>query len=350
MADTQPYGDVTYADPGYQADKVKRYPLDSKEHVKAAWSYINMPKNASKYSADQLSSIKGKIKSAAGKYGITISDDSKNNEEPEGEIRAYPTDNLIRMAVEPPGIKNGRTLFGTVIPYDKPAEIRGWEGHFIERIKPGAAKKMTQEGNPKVLFNHGMDPRIGEWPIGKPTMVEDRSDGVYAEVPVADTSYGDDLLALVDAGAIDGWSWRFSVPKGKETWSRPSSRDQLPSRDVHEMRVPEFGPVTFQAYEATTMGVRSMRELSIWRELSHEQRAQMEQVFALGADLGTSDLTLGQDAPGNEEAAAYLEEPDNFELTDDGRLVERNHSAKSHYRSRKAWMITHADSLQELHA
>src|ERR1035437_1069384 len=42
-ANKQPFGAVTYADPGYQQDKVKRYPLDSKAHVKAAWSYINMP-------------------------------------------------------------------------------------------------------------------------------------------------------------------------------------------------------------------------------------------------------------------------------------------------------------------
>ena len=68
----KPYGNVTYADPGYQADKKKRYPLDTEQHVKAAWSYINMEKNAGKYSSAQLSRIKGKIKSAAKKYGITI--------------------------------------------------------------------------------------------------------------------------------------------------------------------------------------------------------------------------------------------------------------------------------------
>jgi hypothetical protein len=70
----EPYGAVTYADPGYQADKKKRYPLDSEQHVKAAWSYINMPKNAAKYSSSQVSSIKGKIKSAAKKYGIKIAE------------------------------------------------------------------------------------------------------------------------------------------------------------------------------------------------------------------------------------------------------------------------------------
>lgn len=71
MADTsKPYGDVTYADPGYQTDGKKRYPLDSEEHCRAAWSYINQAKNASKYTAEQLAKIKAKIRAAGTKYGI----------------------------------------------------------------------------------------------------------------------------------------------------------------------------------------------------------------------------------------------------------------------------------------
>jgi hypothetical protein len=68
---SKPYGDVTYADPGYRNNK-KRYPIDSEDHVRAAWSYINMPKNAKKYSSEQLSSIKAKIRAAAKKHGVEI--------------------------------------------------------------------------------------------------------------------------------------------------------------------------------------------------------------------------------------------------------------------------------------
>ena len=72
--DKKPYGDVTYADPGYQKDGKKRYPLDTAEHVKAAWSYINMPKNSSQYTPDQLAKIKAKIRSAAEKFDIELKD------------------------------------------------------------------------------------------------------------------------------------------------------------------------------------------------------------------------------------------------------------------------------------
>ena len=63
---------ISYADSGYRADKKKRYPLDTEQNVKSAWSYINMESNASKYSSAQVARIKGKIKSASKKYDIQI--------------------------------------------------------------------------------------------------------------------------------------------------------------------------------------------------------------------------------------------------------------------------------------
>lgn len=65
----------TYADPGYQGDKAKRYPLDTKARAKAAWSYINQAKNARNYTAAQLKRIKGRIKAALKKFGVEVSAD-----------------------------------------------------------------------------------------------------------------------------------------------------------------------------------------------------------------------------------------------------------------------------------
>lgn len=73
-ANKEPYGDVTYADPGYQKDGKKRYPIDTAEHVRAAWDYINHPNNEAQYSPQQVAEIKGKIRSAAKKLGVEISD------------------------------------------------------------------------------------------------------------------------------------------------------------------------------------------------------------------------------------------------------------------------------------
>ncbi len=53
------YGNVRYADPAN-----KKYPIDTEEHIRAAWSYIGMPKNQAKYKSGQVASIKRKIISA----------------------------------------------------------------------------------------------------------------------------------------------------------------------------------------------------------------------------------------------------------------------------------------------
>lgn len=64
MKANMPYGDVEYADPGYKADKKKRYPVDTEKHIRAAWSYIHKPHNHMGYTAQQVSSIKSKIVAA----------------------------------------------------------------------------------------------------------------------------------------------------------------------------------------------------------------------------------------------------------------------------------------------
>jgi hypothetical protein len=60
-ASKEPYGDVTYADSGYQKDGKKRYPVDTPEHIRAAWNYINQQRNADKYTPARLSKVKGAI-------------------------------------------------------------------------------------------------------------------------------------------------------------------------------------------------------------------------------------------------------------------------------------------------
>lgn len=65
------YGDVEFADPVNN-----KYPIDSEKHVRAAWSYINHKDNASKYDADEVETIKKRIKKAAKKYDIEIEEEN----------------------------------------------------------------------------------------------------------------------------------------------------------------------------------------------------------------------------------------------------------------------------------
>ena len=64
------YGDVEFADATN-----KKYPIETPEHVRAAWNYINHKDNAAKYDADDVATIKSRIKKAAKKHNVEINED-----------------------------------------------------------------------------------------------------------------------------------------------------------------------------------------------------------------------------------------------------------------------------------
>lgn len=66
---TREYGDVEFADPTN-----KKYPIDTAEHVRHAWSYINKESNAAKYSKKDAAEIRNRIKAAAPRFGVEIDD------------------------------------------------------------------------------------------------------------------------------------------------------------------------------------------------------------------------------------------------------------------------------------
>lgn len=185
----------------------------------------------------------------------------------------FPRDDLIRMVDLPTAqielrsedpAEDGRlgTLHGYAAVFNEDTEIDSWEGRFVERIAPGAFKRTLNDngGKVKVLFNHGFDPSIGDKPLGKPTVQKEDDRGLYVEVPLDDTSYNRDLVASLRSGALDGMSFRFSVTR--EEWDDDGD---MPLRTLKELRLFEYGPVTFPAYQATTAGVRGRDAYQAYR-------------------------------------------------------------------------------------
>lgn len=182
-------------------------------------------------------------------------------------------DDLIRMVELPAAdlefraaeTDNGSlgTLAGYAAVFDSPTVIDSWEGRFTEKFMHGAFRDtLSKDGDKiKVLFNHGLDPSIGDKPLGKPAVMEERKRGLYVEVPLDGTSYNKDLVASLRSGALDGMSIRFSVVREDVD----DSDDAMPVRTVKQARLFEFGPVTFPAYEATTAGVRGRDAYRAWR-------------------------------------------------------------------------------------
>lgn len=203
-----------------------------------------------------------------------------------------PRDNLVRacaagialraapaqqQGAEPSDNANGMpTLFGHFTRFNEWTEIDSfWEGNFLERIAPGSFKKTFREQTPKVLFQHGSDPQVGDKMLGAPDVLREDPDGPYYEVPLLDTTYNADLVPGLEAG-LYGASFRFTVLR--EEWTEePAVSDHnpagIPERTIKEVRCQEFGPVSFPAYPGATAGVRSMTdEFIVARATSDPER------------------------------------------------------------------------------
>lgn len=136
-----------------------------------------------------------------------------------------------------------------------------WEGRFLERTMPGSFRRtINNNGHAvKVMFNHGRDMSIGSKVLGVASVLEERPDSPYMEVPLLDTSYNRDLVPGLRAGAY-GSSFMFEVLA--EAWEyEPAASDHnpegLPERTITEVKLYEAGPVTWPANPDATAGLRS---------------------------------------------------------------------------------------------
>lgn len=180
----------------------------------------------------------------------------------------FPRADLIRMTALPSsGLElraegDGNELVGYGAVFNEDTIINGWEGHFVERIMPGAFKRTLEQraDRVKIQFDHGMDTRFGGAPIAVPVELREDGRGLFVRARFVDTEAGRDARELIRSGAVDGMSFRFSVKR--DQWAED---DDLPVRTIQEVELYEVGPVTWPAYEATTVGVRSAEALRLLR-------------------------------------------------------------------------------------
>lgn len=221
-----------------------------------------------------------------------------------------PRDDLVRAIFPGPemraeGDAGPRVMTGHFSVFNEWTRISSsWEGEFMERISPGAFTKAFRESTPKVLFQHGKDPQIGDKPLGSIRSLSEDGLGAAYEVELLDTAYVRDLIPGLEAG-LYGASFRFSVVK--EDWNERPARsthnpDGLPERTVREARVPEFGPVTFPAYAGASAGIRSMTDEFLISRLA----ADPERL----ATLITNALPARAEAPPHSDAGEPPPLPD----------------------------------------
>jgi HK97 family phage prohead protease len=192
----------------------------------------------------------------------------------EGEARP-PRDNLVRGLAHAYELRDGGedhapTLFGHFAVFNEWTEIDSlFEGNFLERIAPGAFMNSIAQNRDqvRVLFQHGMDPQLGDKPIASIDVLKEDERGAYYEAPLLEG-----LPPLLVSGLRTGQygaSFRFRVEV--EDWNKkpkPDARHNpagLPERTIRQARLFEFGPVTFPAYPGATAAMRSLTDEYIAR-------------------------------------------------------------------------------------
>lgn len=189
------------------------------------------------------------------------------------------------------------------------------EGNFMERIAPGAFSKTFSENRKgmRVLFNHGKDV-IGNQPLGPILGLDQDETGAAYEVGLLDTSYNRDLLPGLQHG-LYGASFRFQVLR-ENVIPAPARAEHNPhgieERTMTELRVREFGPVTFGQYEEATAGIRSLNEELFdldmaFRSMNPDQTNRF--MIAMRSGVNVDTVSSREPDEVKEEAAGEVDKP-----------------------------------------
>lgn len=212
---------------------------------------------------------------------------------------------------------DGLTLDGFAAVFNRKAIIDSWEGRFYEQIAPGSMKKSFREAPPVIQFDHGRHPLIGSLPIAELTRIAEESDpelapegGAHVLGRIMDNWLMQPVRDAIANRSVNGMSFRFTVVREKwtdhtgrhirdedelrqllrRTWLEDVPDEELLTRTLQELRVPELGPVVFPAYAETSVGVRSMLD-----RLDRLQPAELNALAKRAHDLAVESSTRGAD-------------------------------------------------------
>ena len=168
------------------------------------------------------------------------------------ERRAYCVSNLeIRELDGRPPV-----IAGYPVVFDSWSEVMldGRGRPFRERVSPTALDKALASGGDIVsLWNHNADYPLGR--TGNGTLRLQKDDrGLHIEVDPPTTTWGADAVTSIRRGDVSGMSFTFGVRA--DTWDKGA--DGVAERTLLDLYLREVSPVTFPAYPATAVQVRSI--------------------------------------------------------------------------------------------
>jgi HK97 family phage prohead protease len=172
---------------------------------------------------------------------------------------------------------------------------------FREKIAKGAFKDAIKNDDVRALFNHDPNFVLGRNTNGTLRLKED-DQGLRYEADTPDTQAARDVRTLIARGDVSGSSFAFTVENDDDVWDDSEvKKGKLPLRTIRKVSLYDVSPVTYPAYEGTSVSARSRTKMESIVEAARlakaadEQRAKDEQaakspeVLALEAARSTVD-------------------------------------------------------------
>lgn len=148
---------------------------------------------------------------------------------------------------------------------------------FRERFAPGAFNR-TLTGKPDIraLWNHNPDMPLGRTRNNTLRLQLD-GQGLRFELEPPANNWGADAIESIRRGDVSGMSFAFnSRGEGRDTWEKPGA-DGVAQRTVLDADLFEVSPVTFPAYPATSVMVRSLSVPEFEEESDGQEAGEIEQ-------------------------------------------------------------------------
>lgn len=164
------------------------------------------------------------------------------------ELRALKNKTEVRI-----GEGDATFIDGYAAVFDQPTII--WD--FEEVIAPGAFKRaLSEKQDVRALFNHDANYPLARSTIGTLVLREDKN-GLWTEARISKNPTSDSVVDYVRTGLVSGMSFAFTVRKNEWQFQEPGN-GSLDRRVITEIGVLyDVGPVTYPAYEQTSVKIRA---------------------------------------------------------------------------------------------
>jgi HK97 family phage prohead protease len=142
-------------------------------------------------------------------------------------------------------------LVGYAAVFNSKTDIAGL---FTESIRPGAfARAIGEKQDVRALIDHNSSLILGRTTAGTLVLSED-DHGLRVEIDPPDTTAGRDIMESIRRGDVSGMSFTFRTIK--DEWDISGD---LAHRTLVDLDIEDVGPVTYPAYTATAISLRSAK-------------------------------------------------------------------------------------------